>query len=73
MEGRPAVCQATERVLAPVGAELVACDLADGVVSIAVRVRPTGKLGGWGAATALARAGAGPVAAIPPAALHSER
>ena len=66
LEGRPAVCQAAERVLAPVGAELVACDVVDGVVEVSARVHPAGKVGGWGAATARARAGAGPGSTVAP-------
>ena len=59
LEGPVAICEAAERVLTPVGAQLLACDLVDGVVEVSARVRPTGKLGSWGAATARARAGAG--------------
>ena len=63
LEGRPAICQAAERVLRPVGADLVTCEVHDGVVEIAARVRPAGTLGRWGAATGRARAGAGSVVA----------
>lgn len=72
LEGQAVACQAAERVLTPVGATLVACDLVDGVVDLSAQVQPTGWLAGWGAATSRARAGAGlqlvgvPVGAGPP-------
>ena len=58
LEGRPAACRAAAAVLTPVGAELLACTITDGVVEISARVQPAGVLRQWGAATALARAGA---------------
>lgn len=58
LEGRSAACRAAAAVLTPVGAELVACTITDGVVQISARVQPAGVLSQWGAATAQARAGA---------------
>ena len=59
LEGQPSACRAAAAVLTPVGAELVACAIVDGVAEVSAQVRPAGTLGRLGTTTARARAGAG--------------
>ncbi len=59
LEGQPAACRAAVAVLSPVGADLVACALMNGVADVRASVRPGGPLGRLGAVTARARASPG--------------
>ena len=60
LEGQSAACARARRVAALVGAELVTCLIAGDTVDLVVEVRPAGRLGRLGTASARARAGPGP-------------
>ena len=60
LEGQSAACARARRVAALVGAELVTCSIAGDTVDLVVEVRPAGRLGRLGTASARARAGPGP-------------
>ena len=60
LDGQASACARARRVAALVGAELVTCSIAGDTVDLVVEVRPAGRLGSLGTASARARAGPGP-------------
>lgn len=60
LEGQAAACGRARLVAGLVGGELSTCTVVGDVVDLVVEVRPAGRIGRLGAASARARAGPGP-------------